>query len=153
MVLTPRAKRVTTDWRREAERYAAVMTPEVRGTLERLLRLPAGALGVFPLLGLGQGVRPDEAEVRKGRMAFATFPEVDGAGRVVGLCRRFADHSKFQVAGGSRGLSVPHGFDPAACETVFVVEGPTDVAAMAAAGRRIAVTSRRPWRHPSSPAS
>jgi hypothetical protein len=113
-----------TDWGAVARDHAA--RPEVRAkraALCRHLGLPPTGLDCFPLLGRGQ----DE------RGKFWTFPEVDAAGAVVGICRRYPD-GKFQLPGGSRGLSVPHGLDVAGCDTLFVVEGPTDAAAMWCAG-------------------
>ena len=112
------------DWTAEARKWASAMTPKVRGNLCRHLGLPDTALDCFPLLGL----REDQ-----GGKHF-TFPEVDGRGRVVGLCRRYGDGQKFQLKGGERGLSVPHGFDPKTCKVVYCVEGPTDVAAVWASG-------------------
>lgn len=113
------------DWRAEAERLAKGLSADKRAGLAGRLGLPAGGLDCFPLLGFLKG--------NERRPGCYTFPEVDGAGRVVGIACRYADGKAF-LPGGLRGLSVPAGFDPAVCEVVFVVEGPTDVAALRAAG-------------------
>jgi hypothetical protein len=91
--------------------------------------LPAGALGPFPLIGYA----PDDSAG-----ACWTFPEVDAAGRVVGILRRYVTprsdgKSKLRAKGGRAGLTVPDGWRERA-GPVFVVEGPTDALAMTAAG-------------------
>lgn len=111
-------------WEVEAKRYAAALTGELRAKAAEMLGLPANGFNDLPLLGHGK----DESG-----KPFVTFPEVDGAGRVVGLCRRYRDR-KLQMPGGGRGLTVPSWFHPAKVTEVFVVEGPTDSAAMWAAG-------------------
>ncbi len=113
-----------TRWDEEAKRYAAAMSGELRAKAAEMLGLPASGFDALPLLGHGK----DESG-----KPFVTFPEVDGAGRVVGLCRRYRDR-KLQMPGGGRGLTVPSWFHPAKVTEVFVVEGPTDSAAMWAAG-------------------
>lgn len=113
------------DLRAVAEGYAKSMTDGIREKLARHLGLPPDAMHCFTLLGLGK----DEDGT-----GWATFPEYAADGRVVGILRRYQDGKKLQLPGGFRGLSVPRGFNPASAKRVFVVEGPTDVAAVTAAG-------------------
>lgn len=123
----PAAGRKTTtppkDWRAEAETFAQGLDAGRRAELAATLRLPVGALDALPLLGF----RPD----RDG--GHFVFPETDARGCVTGLNRRFPDGTKKMMPGGRRGLTLPAGWR----ETpgpVLVVEGPTDAAAVAAAG-------------------
>lgn len=116
------------DWNAEASRYAAALTSGSRNdrcqTLAGTLGLPPDALDALPLLGFS-------ADDPAGPCF--TFAEADAAGSVIGLTRRFRDGSKKAMHGGKRGLTLPKGW----CDRpgpVFVVEGPTDVAAMTAAG-------------------
>lgn len=123
-VTPPKPKRESSHWLALAERNAASANPKSRVNLARHLGLPDTAMDCFPLLGVAED---------DGGKHF-TFPEFDGEGRVVGLCRRYPDGKKFQVPDGGRGLSIPAGFDPRAVRVVFAVEGPTDTAGMVAAG-------------------
>ena len=109
------------DWAAEAARFAAALTPDLRDKLAGVLRLPAEALDALPLVGFDPGG------------PCATFPEVDAAGAVVGILRRFKGGLKKAMAGGRRGLAVPDGWRDRP-GPVFVVEGPTDVLSMTAAG-------------------
>lgn len=61
-----------------------------------------------------------------------TFPMVDATGRVVGIRRRFDDGRKLSVRGGHEGLFVPSGLSTTG--TLYVAEGPTDVAALLTLG-------------------
>jgi hypothetical protein len=68
-----------------------------------------------------------------------TFPMRDGAGKIIGLKRRFRDGSKRTIAGGKEGLFVPHDL-PERVHTLVICEGPSDTAAalslgLVAAGR------------------
>jgi hypothetical protein len=97
----------------------------------RELRLLADALGVSyeALRRLRVGYVPQEAEDQSEHFL---FPERDGAGRVVGLLRRYLSGHKRQVSGTRRGLVydpdlVPDGL-------ALVVEGASDVAAGLTAG-------------------
>lgn len=94
-------------------------------------QLLADVLGVpeEALRAVGVGFCPESADDR----ACWLFPERDGAGRVVGLNRRYLDGSKRQVFRSERGLA----YDPAGWDRggpVFVVEGGSDTAALYAAG-------------------
>lgn len=122
--VTPTRPPATTDWQKVAEGLSRAVRPDYRVFLARHLGLPDHGLDCYPLLGFGGD----------GSDRFFSFPEVNGRGEVVGVCRRFKSGKKVQMAGGGRGLSVPKAFDPRGCRVVFVVEGPTDVAAMWCAG-------------------
>ena len=112
------------DWPALAAKFAANLDA-VRGkNLAAKLGLPADALDALLLLGYN----PDDA----GGRCF-TFAEVDAAGNVVGLLRRFSDGSKKAMHGSQRGLTLPTDWRDRP-GPVFVVEGPTDTTAMTAAG-------------------
>ncbi len=123
---TPTKKPTSTpkDWRALAAKFAANIDAERRAKLAAKLGLPADALDALPLLGFN---RDDPAG------ACFTFAEVDAIGNVVGLNRRFGDGSKKAVHGSKRGLTLPTGWRDRP-GPVFVVEGPTDAAALTAAG-------------------
>jgi hypothetical protein len=119
------------DWPKQTVKYAANANPARRAKLAASLGLPADALDVFPQFGFNPGDKHGSC---------FTFPETNSAGRVIGLLRRFG--KKVSIGGGkptnkaavgNRGLSLPSGWSEwpgPAC----VVEGPTDTAAMTAAG-------------------
>ncbi len=112
------------DWHALAATFAANLDADRRGKLAAKLGLPADALDALALLGFN----PDDP----GGACF-TFAEFDAAGNVVGLNRRFEDGSKKAMAGSRRGLTLPTGWRDRP-GPVFVVEGPTDAAALFAAG-------------------
>ncbi|QDU23585.1 hypothetical protein [Urbifossiella limnaea] len=118
-----KGRTVTTDWTALAGRRAAELNPARRNDLARTLGLPADALDALPLLGFHNDARG----------AYYTFPEANAGGTVVGLNRRFADGTKKALPGSKRGLTLPAGWRERP-GPVFVVEGPTDAAAMTAAG-------------------
>jgi len=62
-----------------------------------------------------------------------TFPECDAYLEVIGIATRSSRGKKRCITGSKRGLTMPSLFDPAA-GVVFVVEGPSDVAAMTTLG-------------------
>lgn len=62
------------------------------------------------------------------------FPERDGQDNVIGLNRRFEDGRKLHLPGGSRGLTLPLNWDDDRPDPLYIVEGPTDTAAMVCAG-------------------
>ena len=76
------------------------------------LRLPEAALAHLPRLGW----HVDEQAW--------TFPEVDGAGNVRGLNRRYRDGTKRMLPGGRRGLTVPADWDMGG--PILLVEGASD---------------------------
>jgi hypothetical protein len=58
-----------------------------------------------------------------------TFPECDGEGNVIGILRRFKNGQKKVMPGSQRGLYLPCGWREQK-GTVYVPEGPSDVAAL-----------------------
>ena len=57
-----------------------------------------------------------------------TFPMCDGAGRIIGIRRRFPNGGKCCVTGSATGLFIPTGL--LAAGVLFIAEGPTDCAAL-----------------------
>ena len=112
------------DLRTQAEHFAGLLTPDPRAELAADLGLPPAALASLPLLGFSA----DDANG-----PCWTFPEVDAAGRVVGISRRYKDGRKKAVYGGGRGLTVPAGWlgRPG---PVFLPEGQSDTLALTAMG-------------------
>jgi Protein of unknown function (DUF3987) len=108
------------DWRDRAEKYAKAFTPELRRELAESLGLPEAALARLSLLGW----HADEQAW--------TFPEVDGAGNVRGLNRRYRDGSKRMLPGGRRGLTVPADWDMGG--PILLVEGASDTLILHALG-------------------
>ena len=109
------------DWLRMAAEHAADLDGPTRRGLAGQLGLPADALDRFPLVG------------RRGER-YTTWPECDAAGTVVGLIRRDnLSGEKKAATGCRRGLCLPVGW-AARPGPVYCVEGPTDTAAMTAAG-------------------
>jgi hypothetical protein len=87
------------NWRARAETLARNLTPTLAAELAGILGLPVAVLSEMPLLGFCCN-GPFEAECW-------TFPEVDSAGRVIGLTCRHRDGSKRAWPGGHRGLTAP----------------------------------------------
>jgi hypothetical protein len=116
------------DWPARAARYAEQMTDERARELASQLGVAAASLRE---LGAGYDARAD----------CWTFPERDPAGRVVGIQRRYRDGRKRMIKGGRRGLCLPR---PLAAVNwpVFLVEGPSDVAALRTLGLD---AIGRPW--------
>src|SRR5262249_55410352 len=112
----------TSYWGRLAAYYRTQLT---RPVLNRLAR----DLGVSPESLMDLGVGYSEVE-----QAW-TFPEVDGAGEVIGILRRFRDGKKRAMKGGQRGIYVPASWREDFGETL-VPEGPSDVAALLTVGLR-----------------
>jgi hypothetical protein len=115
---------VLTDWRATATTFAANLDTNRRANLAALLKLPPDALDALPLLGFN----PDDDTG-----GCYTFAESDAAENVIGLLRRFGDGKKKAMRDSKRGLVLPTGWQEKP-GPVFVVEGPTDTAAMCAAG-------------------
>jgi hypothetical protein len=98
--------------------------PRVRAELAEALGLPEATLTQLP----GLGYLPDDPHG-----ACFTFPEEDGAGRLVGIVRRYADGRKRAMPGSRRGLTVPAGWRERP-GPVFLPEGASDVLALTALG-------------------
>jgi len=85
-----------------------------------------------------------EADLRRLKVGFAgvgeypkraaVFPERDGNRKLVGLGFRAGDGRKGFAKGHQRGLVIPSRFRPGTSVSVFVVEGPSDVAAALTVG-------------------
>jgi hypothetical protein len=118
------AAKPSIDWQAKAEDLAKNLTSDLRAELADALGLPEVALTAIPLLGFDPY---DQAG------PCWTFPEVDGAGSIIGINRRYKDSDKRAMAGGSRGLTVPVGWQ-AREGPVLLVEGPSDVLAATAMG-------------------
>jgi hypothetical protein len=86
-------------------------------------------------LGTQLGVSPESLErLMVGRgldgwlREYATFPAMDGSEQIIGIIRRFSDGKKLTVKGTrNSGVFTTNGWKRDA--TVYIVEGPTDVAA------------------------
>jgi hypothetical protein len=105
-----------------ARRHAHGLTPERAAELAEALGLRADVLARLPLLGYSHTDPLGSCW---------TFPEHDGAGRVIGLTRRYRDGAKVAITGGHRGLIVPERWDQGE-GPVFLVEGPSDTMALLA---------------------
>lgn len=103
------------EWTSIAARFAANPKPPLS------LGLPDNALDRIPLIGWC----PMEQ--------CHTFPEVCDAGKIIGISRRFANGTKKSMFSSRRGLTLPTDWQEMP-GTIFVVEGPTDAAAMIASG-------------------
>ena len=112
------------DWPAQAAKFAANLDSDGRAKLAVRLGLPSDALDTQPLLGFN----PDD----RGGPCY-TFAECDAGGCVIGLNRRYADGRKVAMHGSKRGLTLPAGWRDRP-GPLFVVEGPTDAAALTAAG-------------------
>ncbi len=124
---TPPPKREVArgDWYKTACELAERLPAAKREELAVSLGLPPDALGCLTLLGLHE----DRGVVS------VVFPERDGSGQVIGLNRRLPDGRKLHLPGGGRGITLPAGWkEIASGRPLYVVEGPTDTAAMVAAG-------------------
>lgn len=112
------------DWYAEALRYKGQLEPAKLARLARGLGLPSNAFKAVPLVGWRDDMRG----------GCFTFPEWDGEGNVIGIGTRYADGSKKAVYGSGRGLTPGEGWDTPTDDPLWIVEGPSDVAAMAAMG-------------------
>jgi len=112
------------NWHDEAIRYAVNLQNDRKRSLAVDLGLPEN--GLDPIMFMGY--REDRSDY------CFTFPERDGHGKIIGINRRYFDKSKKLLAGGSRGLSMLKGWNVPSELPLFIVEGPTDAAALIAAG-------------------
>jgi hypothetical protein len=111
------------DWYPQAVKYAENLSNARKQSLALHLGLPRNGLDCIALLGRWE---------EDGR-EFFTFPERDGQGNVIGLNRRYSGGEKKHMPGGARGITLPNGWDDETDKALWVVEGPTDTAAMVAA--------------------
>lgn len=121
----PRERRKAVEWFQIAKNYAACLDPAEKGKLAVSLGLPPDGLNSLPMTGWR--VEPDG-------VGCYTFPEFDGSGAIVGIKRRFLTGHKKTILGGKPGLTLPDGWDEDVSDPIYVVEGPTDAAAMVCAG-------------------
>jgi len=122
----------TVDWQARAEGFAANLTPERMRQLAELLGVPEAAVARLPLVGWCD-CGPHKGDDGKPLGGCWTFAEVDGDGKVIGICCRYLNGQKKTLAGSQRGLIVPSGWSDGD-GPVFVVEGASDVLAMVAMG-------------------
>ena len=108
-----------TDWNLEAQKFAAELTPKLRAELRRVLHLPS--VKSFDQLTIGWSG------------SAWTFPECDGAGRIIGILIRDRAGEKRMVKGSKRGLTIPARWRERP-GPVLVVEGPTCTLAASSAG-------------------
>lgn len=113
-------------WEERCAAWAANFdaTPSVRAKLAAALDIPESAFAKFP----GLGARADHE-----RGACFTFPERDAQGRITGAGLRFMNGDKRSDNKSKRGLTLPTGWDDHT-KPLYLVEGPSDVLAMIAAG-------------------
>lgn len=111
---TPRFT-TTTQWEKLQETY--------RNNLNGQLAVTAKELGVseesLGALGIGW-----DGEA-------ATFPMRNAAGQIVGIRRRWSNGKKKSVTGGREGIFIP---DRWPTDAIYIVEGPTDAAALLTLG-------------------
>jgi hypothetical protein len=112
------------DWQARAEGYVKNLGAGRREALAKALGLPVTCLKALPLIGY----------VGDNDNGTWTFPEVDAKGNVIGISRRFPDGQKRTMSGSKRGLTLPAGWRDLPGPLV-IVEGPSDVLAMCAAGK------------------
>jgi hypothetical protein len=119
-----------TNWQAEAERFAKNLAgaPKYLEALAVKLGLPVAALDSIPLLGF-RNCGSESVEF--------TLPEMNAEGTIIGIATRTEAKGKkakkWFIYGGKRGLTLPEGWRDLP-GPVFVVEGPSDVLAMRAAG-------------------
>jgi hypothetical protein len=135
-------------WEYRAGEDKKLLTEERCGELAGILGLPQWVLAELPI-----GYDPDD---RQGPCW--TFPECNGAGRFIGVVRRYRDGRKQAVGGSRRGLTIPvHWRDHSG--VLFCPEGPSDVLALTALGQAAVgrpsntggVTDLAAWLRPQSP--
>jgi hypothetical protein len=121
------------DWEAKAREFVHQLTPALRAELAGDLGLPVACLDALPLLGFNANNHDLDEQ---GQFALApcwTFPEEDGAGRVIGLLKRHRGGRKKAMTGSARGLIVPskwREYDG----PIYLPEGPSDVLAGTALG-------------------
>jgi hypothetical protein len=120
------------DWTTKAAEFAkAFDTPEARREMTAELGIPEAAIAT---LGIGFG--------RDNLGGFWAFPEHDGAGKIIGITRRYLDGTKKMMAGGNRGLTIPTNWLTRGRidSPIFLPEGATDT--LAATGMHLSAVGR-----------
>lgn len=147
IVRSPGGRETALDWAAEHQGFAAAMQADRLSALAQALGVSTAAL---INLNVGWAGPEDLRRMRAGGAGWAenyprgafTFPERDGAGRIVGCALRAIDGRKGAAggqAGAQRGLIVPTTL-PQRPDPVLIVEGASDVAAVETLG--IAVVGR-----------
>jgi len=112
-----------------AQELAKHLTAEHSAALAQALGLPESVLSCLPGIGYSPtGFHKDHAAE-----PCWTFPEVNGAGRIIGLVCRYPDGSKPSMPGSGRGIYVPTGWRERE-GPVFLVEGASDTLTLTAIG-------------------
>lgn len=122
------------DWPAQFAGWRLQLTPAVRQELADHLKVPAEvldrlAVGYSPANRHGPALIGDPQPAPGGWV----FAEVDAGGQIVGGLVRYRNGRKLSLPGGHRGLVLPAGWDQGD-GPMFAIEGPSDVAAMIAAG-------------------
>jgi hypothetical protein len=118
----PPPKKPHEHWQALADSYAKNLTPEYRHELMQLLGLPEEVLDVLADVGVNEE-------------GHTTFPERDADDQIIGILKRTLQGQKKTMKDSNRGLHIPKTWRTME-GPVFIVEGPTDVLAMLAAGLR-----------------
>jgi hypothetical protein len=113
------------DWQARAKSFADALTPQLANELAGILGLPVVVLSELKLLGF----------CAKGPFGSScwTFPEVNGAGNVIGITCRHRDGSKKAWPDGKRGLSLPARWQERE-GPILLPEGASDTLASTALG-------------------
>jgi hypothetical protein len=109
------------DWPSVSRRYEQQITDDLRRELAATLGLPAYAICYLPV---GYAISQD----------CWTFPECDGAGKVIGINRRFRNGDKRFLPGGNRGLTIADDWYKLD-GPLFLPEGASDTLALRVYGR------------------
>jgi P4 family phage/plasmid primase-like protien len=121
--------KTVTDFTSSTKRYVEEIRPAHRELLARRLQLPVAVFERIPLLGV---------TCMESQLPVFGFPEMDDDGNVCGIIER-RDKEKKMLTGGSRGLTIPTGWNDFSQaddgqKYLFLVEGASDTLAMTAAG-------------------
>ncbi|MBN1461018.1 MAG: AAA family ATPase, partial [Armatimonadetes bacterium] len=126
------------DWAALDSRFKAAATEVRVGELAEELGVTSESLRG---IDVGWAEREELAEILGKPVSGPgwTFPERDGAGKIIGISIRGRDGGKWSLPGSKRGLIIPAGLDKLP-DPVLIVEGASDVAAcltlgLAAVGR------------------
>lgn len=115
------------DWSAKVAELQAGLETMPRRQLAEALGLPEAVLSSLPIGWTDRGPHKEPGG------PCWTFPEVDGAGRIVGITCRYADGSKKAWPGSNRGLTVPSHWQERD-GPVLLVEGASDTLTLTALG-------------------